>query len=274
MVGVVGCIVAGRRNTTTPIAIDVAISNYQAAVTTDPVGAGSTTGPTTVPAPAPPSSAPVTPSSEPPLSRTAVQRLVAPGVYRMTTSGQESIDLLGGATHLYPAETALVVRPSGCGVRLEWTPLEERTEWWEMCLVDGGIAIVRTGGIHEFFGQRDERSVECPDRAWLVPPPEQSAETWQHTCEGSGLVDVRTVSIAEPTNVTIDGRTVVAVKIDMAVSTTGDSESATTRSLVLTEDGLPLSWSDNVLGTSDTAAGSVTYRETFEMKLVSTAPAT
>src|SRR6185295_15331499 len=40
--------------------------------------------------------------------------LPAPGVYTYMTSGSESVDALGGATHTYPASSALTVRQAGC----------------------------------------------------------------------------------------------------------------------------------------------------------------
>jgi hypothetical protein len=258
------------RNTTTPISIEAAQSDYDASAETlssTPVpSVSSTTDDSDTSLSSPPSAS--SPSTQPPGS----VELAAPGVYRMTTTGRESIDVLGGASHEYPAETPLVVRRSGCGVRVEWTPLVERTEWWEMCLVDGGIALVRYGGIHEFFGQRDEHTVECPDRSWLIPPP-QTATTWEQTCSGSGLVEVRRFTIGAPVTVTVAGAPMRALRVDMTSSTSGAVDSAGTRSLLLTENGLPLSWSENALGSSDTVAGTAVYRETLELVLVSTSPA-
>ncbi len=68
------------------------------------------------------------------------------------------------------------------------------------------------------------------------------------------------------------GVPVLALRVDMTGSVTGDSDSASTRSLLLSENGLPLSWSDDVLGSSDTVAGIAVYRETIEMSLVSASP--
>ena len=75
------------------------------------------------------------------------------GVYVYDTSGQESIDVLGGDSHTYPSESALTVTSEGCGQRMTWKPLAGRSESWLVCPVDGGLAMPR-----------------CEQRALVLPP--------------------------------------------------------------------------------------------------------
>lgn len=267
LVAAVPVIVAGRwaqvrfGNSTSPITIDAALDRFRSTTTsaaTEHPGATPAPGVTAAPAP----------TTEVPGGRTA---LPLPGVYRYATLGREGIDALTRPTHEYPAETAVVVEPAGCGVRVSWTPLLERTEWWEMCLVDGGLALVRYGGTHEFFGQRDERTLECPSEAWLVPPAAAGIDTWTVTCSGSGMVDVRTTTTS-PVVVEIDGEEVEAVRVDTTVDTTGDTTSVSSRTLLLAADGVVVGWHDEVLGHSDSEVGIVEYTEEVDLVVRSLDP--
>ena len=66
-----------------------------------------------------------------------------------THRARESIDVLGGDSHTYPAETALTVMTEGCGVRMTWKPLAGRSESWLVCPLDGGwVSLARTACIH------------------------------------------------------------------------------------------------------------------------------
>jgi hypothetical protein len=198
--------------------------------------------------------------------------LPEPGVYRYATVGGEQIDALSKPSRLYPAETAIVVTNSGCGVRLEWRPLQERSEWWEMCIRDGGIAVVSYGGVHEFFGNRDDRTLVCPAATWLVPPP-GGIEVQESVCEGSGIRHDRVTRWATTERITVVGESVPGVGSTMEFATSGEARGTSTRSLVLTSRGLPLLWSDTVVGQSDSVIGTVTHNESFTLTLVSLDPA-
>ena len=66
--------------------------------------------------------------------------LVAPGVYRYRTTGEESVDVLGGATHHYPDETTITVTPDGV-VSPRWDALKERRDEWRLCDRPDGIEL-------------------------------------------------------------------------------------------------------------------------------------
>lgn len=198
--------------------------------------------------------------------------LPVPGVYRYATVGGEGIDALTKPSRIYPAETAVVVTNFGCGVKVEWKPLQERSEWWEMCIDGGGIAVASYGGTHEFFGNRDERTLVCPEMTWLVPPPGGPSEQ-AASCEGSGIRHDRVTRWSVSSATLADGTEMAGVGSTMEFATSGGARGNSTRTLVLTSRGLPLYWADSVAGQSDSVVGTVNHDETFTLVLVSPDPA-
>lgn len=200
-----------------------------------------------------------------------IEGLPEPGVYRYVTAGSEGIDILSKPRHAYPAESAIVVSPSGCGVRVEWMPLEERSEWWEMCLADGGIEITRYGGMHEFFGNRDERTLSCDTTHWLVPAPEESLTAY-FRCTGSRLVHEWSWEVVGRTSVAVGGRDIDGIRVRARIVTGGEATGTTVRELVLSETGLPLLWEETTDGASDSPLGAVNHDEKFTLALASLSP--
>lgn len=200
-----------------------------------------------------------------------VEGLADPGVYVYSTSGSERIDALTAPERRYPAESAIVVTASGCGVRVEWRPVEERVEWWELCAIEGGVALARYGGVHEFFGTRDERSLECPTGTWLLPPRDAVPVTVA-MCEGSGMTHERTLQVAGPATLDIDGVATTGIEVRIVTVTAGTAVGQGVARLVLTPRGLPLLWEEDSTGRSDTAIGTVTQVERFRLVLESLVP--
>lgn len=246
-------VLAGFATTTSGSSPSSATSGAVASTTTDTVDA-------TVVSQGPTTTAVVAPS------------MPAVGVYRVASSGSEGIDVLDKPTHVYPAESALVVTATACGRRYEWMPLEERREWFEVCLDEGGVRLVRYGGFHTFYGQDDERSQECGDDAWLVPPGAAPGVTFTATCTGSGIVDERTVTVVRRDTVVLDGVSVPVTVVRTVIVGTGSTRGDSTRELWLTDGGLPVVWIDDVTGISDSAVGMVNYREQVEVRLAALEP--
>ena len=256
-------------NSTTPVDVDEVLAGFatttsETTATSTTAGAVASTTTDTVDA---------TVVSQGPTTTAVVAPLMpAVGVYRLASSGSEGIDVLDKPTHIYPAESALVVTATPCGRRFEWMPLEERREWFEVCLDAGGVRLVRYGGFHTFYGQDDERSQECGDDAWLVPPDGAIGPMVAATCAGSGIVDERTVTVVRRDTVELDGAPVPVTVVRTVIVGTGSTRGDSTRELWLTDGGLPVVWIDDVTGISDSAVGVVNYREQMELRLVSLEP--
>jgi hypothetical protein len=193
------------------------------------------------------------------------------GVYTYVTEGRESIKTLLTSKHEYPSESALTVTKAGCGVRMEWTPLEERSEFLEVCRVDGGLALMRYGGVHEFFGQRDERFVTCPERTWLIPPPGDTT-VLAAKCEGKEMTHTRTTVVVGVSSVVVDGTEVVGTEVRTEIITSGESTGTTTSTMIFADNGLLLYWNDVVVGFSDSIIGKAEYNEQFLLTLTALVP--
>jgi hypothetical protein len=83
------------------------------------------------------------------------------GVYLYDTTGGESLDVLGGVTHRYPATTTIALTRAGCGARLRWQALTERSTTWVLCRSPHGIAERSSDEVHDFFGKVDRTSYRC-----------------------------------------------------------------------------------------------------------------
>jgi hypothetical protein len=256
-------------NSTTPVDVDEVLAGF-ATTTSGPLTPSTTSGAV---ASTTTDTVDATVVSQGPTTTAVVAPLMpAVGVYRVASSGSEGIDVLDKPTHIYPAESALVVTATPCGRRFEWMPLEERREWFEVCLDAGGVRLVRYGGFHTFYGQDDERSQECGEDAWLVPPGGAIGTLSPVTCAGSGIVDERTVTVVRRDTVVLDGAPIPVSVVRTIIVGTGSTRGDSTRELWLTDGGLPLAWIDDVTGISDSAVGMVNYREQMELRLVSLEP--
>ena len=83
------------------------------------------------------------------------------GVYLYDTTGGESLDVLGGVTHRYPATTTIALTRAGCGARLRWQALTERSTTWVLCRSPHGIVERSSDEVHNFFGKVDRTSYRC-----------------------------------------------------------------------------------------------------------------
>jgi hypothetical protein len=81
------------------------------------------------------------------------------GVYLYATAGSESVDALGGASHVYPATTTVTAISRQCGFELRWASLEDRSTTWLLC--GDRLDLVGSTEVHRFFGRRDRTAYRC-----------------------------------------------------------------------------------------------------------------
>lgn len=193
--------------------------------------------------------------------------LPVPGVYRYLTTGGDSTKLLTGASHDYPTESVITITRSGCGVRMEWTPVRERSEYFDVCREDNRLVLKGYGGAHEFFGMRDKHAVTCSGQTWLIPALEEgdSAST---VCEGGNLTHNRTAASVKAVEVLIGGEKVDGFTVETKFAAEGSFNGTTIRTMTFDEDGVLLSWTDVVSGFSPTPVGNADYEENFSLTLM------
>ena len=240
-------------DTTTPVATDDVVADFREEATTTPAAATAT--------PAVPDALVIAPA----------------GVYVYETTGAESIDALGGASHDYPAETTITVRPNDCGATYRWVAIEERSELLDICVTDGALTLRGYVADHEFFSRGDNKSLLCDAPVVLLQPHLQPGAV-TGVCRGAGLVEELTVTVGNSESVTVGGAEVeaVAVQIDVVVGPPdGHTQGASTTLLRIdAATGVLVGWSEATMTTADSEVGSVDYEETFELWLTSLEPRT
>lgn len=210
--------------------------------------------------------------------------LPAPGVYRYRTEGGESIDAVGGATHTYPAETTITVRPDGCGVTLQWDALRERNERWSLCV--GGAAGVDvvlqpTGGsYHQFFGREQIEDLVCDRGVVVLPAPDGASPaavgdpTVSVACTLGGRPVQQEWQVLDLATRIVDGRSIEVRHVQFRVIDDDHYFEHITMDWFLDPHGLPVEIRLREASLADTAFGDVRYDEHYTLVLVSLDPLT
>lgn len=233
-----------------PVSVDDAVTRYRDGGTTDPDGAPATGDP-------------------PP-----------PGLYVYATTGSEGVDVLGGSTHPYPAESTITVTAADDDCLIfRWAPLEQR--WNEEVLCpddDGGWSLVGTTLHHSFFNQGETRTNTC-DGPGFVPVPDADGDlTWTCESEGSGrsgeTVAAGTGRIVGTDTVTVAGVDRPALHVRYEDEVTGETSGTGTLDRWYAFDRFPLLLREvsSATSASETVIGRVNYHEDYELVLASWEP--
>lgn len=150
---------------------------------------------------------------------------------------------------------------------MEWTPVRERTEYLEVCRADDRLVLAGYGGAHEFFGMRNEHAVTCAEQTWLIPAIE-NGDGASAVCEGGNLIHNRTTASVKSAEVFIGEETVDGFIVEIKIVAEGSFNGTTLRTMTFDEDGVLLSWTDVVSGSSPTPVGNADYEENFSLTLI------
>jgi hypothetical protein len=196
------------------------------------------------------------------------------GVYRYVTEGSEAIDVLGGATHEYPAETTITVMPDGCGVLLRWDVLQERREEWRLCAASDGVVLQPAGAAyHEFFAHGQLEDLACNQSVLLVPSDGEPRDAVALDC----TLDTRpwhpTWQVLERGVRQVEGKSVPVVHVRMTVEDSSNYYEHTVVDWWLGDDGLPIAMSSLKASKSTSGlVGDVVYHERYSLALASLTP--
>jgi hypothetical protein len=205
----------------------------------------------------------------------AAAELPPPGVYVYATEGQDSIDLLGGSTHTYPAETTLTITHTGCGIRQRWQPLEERWDEEEVCASDAGRERRKLDAHHEFFGIADDQAFRCEEGYLLLPADPEPGATWPTSCRSDDTVLTGTGEVIGLETREVGGVEVETVHVRVEEESTGANTGPSSDDYWLRAgDGLLIERVSTVATRSDSAVGSAAYAERFTLRLTSLTPRT
>jgi hypothetical protein len=193
------------------------------------------------------------------------------GVYVYDTSGMETVDVLGGDSHEYPAETAMTVMTESCGVRTTWAPLDGRAESMLLCRGDGGVTLRESTTVHSFFRQTVETKYSCDADVWWVPP--EGVTEWDGQCTSPERTTARAARVVSTESLVIDGETRDAVHVRYTDTLAGTSTGTVTGDLWLDQrTGLILRQRTRVDSHNDTVVGEVVFIEELELTLRSLEP--
>jgi hypothetical protein len=201
--------------------------------------------------------------------------LPAPGVYVYATDGQDSIDLLGGSTHTYPAETTLTITHTECGVRQRWQPLEERWDDEEVCASAVGRERRTLDAHHEFFGIADDQAFRCEAGYLLLPTDPDPGATWSTSCRSDDTVLTGTGEVVGIEPREVDGEEIETVHVRVEEESTGANVGPSRDEYWFrVGDGLLIERVSSVATRSDSAVGAAAYAERFTLRLTSLTPRT
>lgn len=262
------------RDRSSQVELEDVVERFRASSLTDTVGSTGASGLEPV-ATAVPASSPSSSSSSDATTDTdpAVATLVEPGIYLYRTSGFESIDVMSGVTHDYPAETSITVTVDGCGVLLRWDALQERREEWRLCATPAGIELQQQSlQYHEFFEQQTPEIVMCDRPVMVVPLSDEPVEPVALTCTIEDRPWLPVWEVLEADTRVVDGETVNVRRVRMTI----DNESSLYENYVadwmLAPNGLPIELTVLKQSKSESIAGDVVYNEQVHLELASLEP--
>lgn len=199
----------------------------------------------------------------------------APGVYRYSTRGGESVyAALGilGTTHDFRGVSTIAVIPTRCGTVERWQVLA--TRWTEVaaCREGGGYRLASVDEMHEFFGTRREVLYRCREPARPGVTRLRVGMHWQGPCEADGSSEERSFHVLGFDSVKVGDREFEAVHTRTDYRLLGNySGSATEGEWRRRSDGLLLRRISRTDGHSGGAVAA-DYEERYSLRLISPRP--
>lgn len=201
--------------------------------------------------------------------------LPAEGVYVYVTEGQESIDLLGGSTHDYPAETTVTVSHTACGIRQRWEPLDQRWDDEELCVTEAGHERRRLHTHHEFFTIGDDAEFTCEPGYVEFPARVEVGATWTTACETNDTLLSGTGTVVGVETRDVAGVPVETVHVRITEQASGANTGPSSDDYWWRlEDGLLVERVSTVESHSDSPVGTANYTESYTLRLTSLEPRT
>jgi len=194
------------------------------------------------------------------------------GVYLYATKGRESINALGGATHIYPARTSITVIEVPCGIQLRWAALERRSTVWSFCSTAAGVELRTSDERHAFFNLSDHAVYVCSGRL-LIPKKPITGATEPFTCRSNRNLEVGEVHIIGEGTVDVGGRSVGAIRVSTDLTIRyRDAGHETIEWWLDPATALPLRIELHSRTSRKLFVGRVQYHEDLSLRLLSLTP--
>jgi hypothetical protein len=198
-----------------------------------------------------------------------------PGVYRYSTSGEESVDAaLGilGTSHRYGGVSTISLIPTRCGTVQRWEVLA--TRWTEVadCREQGGYRLVSVDEMHEFFGVRRGVLYRCREPVRPGPTKLRPGMGWKGRCATDDSSRESRFRVLGFERVRVGDRSFEAVHTMTRLRLLGKySGSASQEDWRRRSDGLLLRRISRTDGSVDGAV-SADYAESYEIKILTLQP--
>jgi hypothetical protein len=196
--------------------------------------------------------------------------LPAPGVYSYTTTGSDSVDALGGASHSYPATTTLTVRPAGCGVAERWVAAEERWDETVACSSGAGVLVSHFTGFHRFFGGDSTDDYTCSGGPRPVDAP--AGTTWTTICRATDETATYHGSVTGREELTVAGHPVATLHVSTTIDDGDPSDHQVIDTWYQLDTDLVVRRIADIATSSSSPVGLVHYRESYQIDLQALAP--
>lgn len=186
-------------------------------------------------------------------------------VYVYATRGSESINAFVSARHVYPLRTAVTIVPASCGHRLTWAALEGRRTTWLLCRTGRGLELRAETEVHKFFGQSDRTTYSCTGAVL-------GAHDATYTCRSSRGSESGWVFALGHESVAVGGRSLEALNVRTVGRVKGGDSGTEVTDWWFDANGLPLRIGFTSRTSRPLKVGRAHYRESADLRLVSTTP--
>ena len=194
------------------------------------------------------------------------------GVYLYATKGRESINALGGATHIYPARTSITLIEVPYGIQLRWAALEKRSTTWTFCSTAAGVELRISDERHAFFNLSDHADYVCSGRL-LIPKNPVAGATEPFTCRSNRNLEVGEAHIIGEGTLDVGGRNIGAIRVSTDLTIRyRDAGHETIEWWLDPATALPLRIKLHSRTSRKMFVGRVRYREDLSLRLLSLVP--
>lgn len=198
------------------------------------------------------------------------------GVYVYATSGGESLDVLGGAYHRYPATTSVTALRVPCGLQLDWAVLQGRADTWTFCSTPAGVEVHSSVERHRFFGRSDRTAYLCAGSVLIPSSPAAAGAVpalRRYVCKGGRAEERGVAQTIGRDTVGVGGRRVDALHARTVSTVSGANHGTETLDWWLdTKTALPVRIVIKSRTSRQTFIGVARYSEDADLRLVSETP--
>jgi len=204
----------------------------------------------------------------------------APGTYTYAGSGRESIDVLGGSRHVFPARVPVNIshdrsrEPVACERwTMEFLYARQRTDRRTFCTNKAGVREESFRKSTEFFRQVEQSSFRCTQPAFRWDRGAKPGTSWAYRCAGNDRVTDQTATYVGREPVQVGETAVMAHRVRVVTMFSGAAEGQDISEYWYGPSGLHLRWTTKLDTTTDSVLGQTRLREQTDYTLTRVRPA-